>query len=357
MKIAPTACVQDIGRYAAIIDVRSPAEYAEDHIPGAISCPVLDNQQRAEIGTLYKQSRFEAKKRGAAMVAANIATHLSNTFIDKPKDWRPLVYCWRGGQRSGAMTTVLRQVGWDAAQLEGGYKAYRHSVVGALMQVPQRFSYVVISGSTGTGKTRFLKALRAHGKQVVDLEALASHKGSVLGLVPNDVQPTQKMFESRLLECLHQFDPADVVYIEAESRKIGRLQLPDTLVERMRDAQVVILKAPLAARVEFLLRDYDYFTRDVEALEERLAALRPLRGNEVVDQWCSLVRRSEWPQFVEEILREHYDPLYLRSQRARMTGQGDWQTLDIDSLSDVAINVLAANFCRKSHANSKIKGA
>src|SRR6188474_3521832 len=186
--------------FDAIIDVRSPAEFAEDHVPGALSCPVLDNDERARVGTIYKQtSPYEAKKIGAALVARNIAGHLEAALADKPRGWKPLVYCWRGGQRSAAMAHVLREVGWDAMTLQGGYKAYRRYVVASLAQLPQRINFRVIHGVTGSGKSRLLRALADAGAQVLDLEDLAAHRGSVLGNLPGRPQPSQKMFESLLL--------------------------------------------------------------------------------------------------------------------------------------------------------------
>jgi tRNA 2-selenouridine synthase len=347
MKSDPIASLADIGDYDNIIDVRSPAEFAEDHIPGAISCPVLDDAQRAEVGTIYKQqSPFEARKIGAALVAVNIAKHLREQFMDKPKNWRPLVYCWRGGQRSGAMTTVLRQVGWQASQLQGGYKIYRQDVVAELERLPASLSLTVISGSTGSGKTRLLQALQEQGKQILDLEALAAHKGSVLGLVPTTVQPSQKMFDSRLLLALRQLDPSREIFVEAESRKIGRLQVPTALIERMRAGSFVKVEIPLAARVDFLLRDYQYFTADAEYLIARLAALRPLRGNEVVDRWCTLARNGEWREFVASILEQHYDPLYSRSQELNYAGNQNSSTLNGDSLDPESIGKLAGQLIR-----------
>src|SRR5690349_168292 len=177
--------------FDAVIDARTPAEYALDHIPGAVSAPVLDDSQRAEVGTLYKQvSPFEAKKLGAALIAQNVAHHIEQMFRGKDKNWRPLVYCWRGGKRSGAMAHILREVGWDASTLEGGYRAYRRWVVQQLEEIPSRFGFHVIHGPTGSGKSRFLAALERAGAQALDLEALAAHRGSVLGGLPQRPQPS-----------------------------------------------------------------------------------------------------------------------------------------------------------------------
>lgn len=293
----------DLAAFDEIIDVRTPAEFAEDHAPGAINCPVLDDAQRVEVGTLYKQvSPFAAKKIGAAYVAENVARHLRERFLDRPKSWRPLVMCWRGGERSGAMTHILRRVGWDAQQLDGGYKAYRRLVVDTLVEQPRDFAFQVVCGATGSGKSRLLQALAARGAQVLDLEALACHKGSVLGVLPDADQPSQKAFETRLLAALAGLDPARPVFVEAESRKIGRLHLPDTLLEGLRAGACIEVEAEFSARVEFLLRDYDYFLAAPDWLNQRLDALRPLQGHETVKRWQDLARSGAWRQLVSELL-------------------------------------------------------
>lgn len=343
MKNPATASADSLDGFDAIIDTRSPAEFAEDHLPGAINCPVLDDAQRAEVGTLYKQnSPFAARRVGAALVAENIAHHLRTAFADRPKHWRPLVYCWRGGQRSGAMTIVLRQVGWDARQLEGGYKAYRRRVVTELAALPLPLEFVVIGGPTGSAKSRVLQALAERGEQVLDLEALASHKGSVLGLVPGQPQPSQKAFESALWRALARLDREHPVFVEAESRKIGRLQVPETLIERMRAARGVAIDAPLAARVEFLIGDYDYMLRDPEYLIGRIEALRPLRGNETVDRWIDLARDQHWSELVESLLNNHYDPLYRKSQELNYRAHGSPATVTAARLDSAGIAQLAA---------------
>src|SRR5438552_14993770 len=175
----------DFKDFDAIIDARTPSEYALDHIPGAVSAPVLDDAERAEVGTLYKKvSPFEAKKLGGALVAKNVARHVERLFGKNDKNWRPLIYCWRGGKRSGAMAHILREIGWDAQTLEGGYRAYRRWVVQELQRLPHHFRFVVIHGPTGSGKSRYLKNLQRSGEQALDLEELAAHRGSVLGNLP-----------------------------------------------------------------------------------------------------------------------------------------------------------------------------
>ena len=333
--------IADLDRFDEIIDVRSPAEFADDHLPGAISCPVLDDAQRAEVGTLYKQvSPFEAKKLGAAMVSENIARHLRERFRDRPKHWKPLIYCWRGGERSGAMTTVFRAIGWPAGQLDGGYKAWRGHVVAQLADLPGRFRFRVLCGPTGCGKTRILQAIAAAGGQVVDLETLAGHKGSVLGVLPGQPQPAQKGFESALFQSLGAFDPQRPVYVEAESRKIGRLHLPDALLAAMHAAPCIEIEVPPAGRVDFLLRDYAYFPRDPVFLRSRLERLRPLVARSTMADWLSLVDQEAWPALVEALLAGHYDPLYRRSQLGHFAA-GTLARISTVDLSENSITALA----------------
>jgi tRNA 2-selenouridine synthase len=337
-----TARVEELADADTLIDVRSPAEYAEDHIPGAINCPVLDNDERILIGTLYKQvSPFEAKKRGAALVARNIARHLEEQFLERPKSWRPVIYCWRGGQRSGAMTTIFRSVGWDARQLDGGYKSYRRQVVAELETLPRQFKYRVLCGATGSAKSRILQAIGELGEQIVDLEALACHKGSVLGVLPDSPQPGQKMFESQLMLALRQLDPARPVYVEAESRKIGRLQVPDAMIESIRAGDCAAIEASLPARVEFLLRDYDYFLQDPAWLNTRLEALKALRGGETITRWQEHASAGRWRELVGELLAGHYDPLYEHSQNRNYSGFGAPRVFPVSELSPAGIEAVA----------------
>jgi tRNA 2-selenouridine synthase len=336
------ATVAQLSAFDEIIDARSPAEFEEDRIPGAISCPVLDNAQRAIVGTVYKQqSAFEARRIGAAMVAENIAQHLRTCFHDKPKSWRPLVYCWRGGQRSGSFVTWLRLIGWDACQLEGGYKTWRRMVVDQLGTLPGRFDLRVLCGATGSGKTRVLEALAVRGAQVVDLEHLAAHKGSVLGGLPDRPQPTQKFFETALYDTLRRLDPARPVFIEAESRKIGRLQVPEALIQRMRASPCVVIDATRDARLEFLVRDYAYLGDDVAALQAKIEFLNGLQSNETLRRWKTLAAQRALPALFGEFIDLHYDPLYRRSQNRNFSGFADAQTVATDDLSCAGIEKLA----------------
>ncbi|MEK6246140.1 MAG: tRNA 2-selenouridine(34) synthase MnmH [Pseudomonadota bacterium] len=328
----------------AILDTRSPAEFAEDHIPGAISCPVLDNEERARIGTLYQQvSPFEAKKLGAALVARNIARHIESSFLEKTKSWKPLVYCWRGGKRSAAMAHILREVGWDAKALEGGYKAYRRYVVESLSALPQKFSFKVIHGVTGSGKSRLLRSLHAAGAQVLDLEDLAAHRGSVLGNLPERPQPSQKMFESRLLKALCAFAPAKEIFVEGESRKIGQLQVPETLIERIRASECLLLQTDVETRLALLLDEYRHFFADPAALGVQLDCLAGLHGREKVGEWKALAAAGEWQSLVARLLEDHYDAAYRRSAAHNFPRLAEARTFPLHSAEQSAFDLLASS--------------
>lgn len=306
--------VARIDAFDALIDVRSPAEFAEDRIPGACNLPVLDDAERARVGTLYVQvSPFEARKVGAALTARNIATHIEHALSDQPKGWKPLVYCWRGGQRSESMAHVLRQIGWPAARLAGGYRAYRRSVRDDLDRLPAAFAFRVICGRTGSGKSCLLRALAKAGAQVLDLEALARHRGSVLGTLPEEPQPTQKWFESLLRRHLATLDPSRPVFVEAESRRIGQLTVPEALIAAIREGECLQIEAGLAARISLLEAEYQHLITDIDGLCARLALLTRLHGRERVAAWQSLARTGRITELVADLLEHHYDPAYLRS--------------------------------------------
>ncbi len=310
--------------FDTVIDCRSPAEYAEDHIPGAISAPVLDDAERAKVGTLSKQvSPFDAKKLGAALVAKNVARHVESLFAGKGREWRPLVYCWRGGKRSGAMAHILREIGWEATTLEGGYRAYRRWVIDELDALPARHEFRVIHGPTGSGKSRLLASLRGAGAQALDLEDLAAHRGSVLGNLPGRPQPTQKMFESRLLKALLALDPARPVFVEGESKKIGQLQVPEALIARMRASECVVLEAKLDTRVALLLGEYRHYLADTASLGAQLDCLVGLHSAERIAEWKALAARGAWAEFVARLLTEHYDPAYRKSSARNFSRLAD----------------------------------
>lgn len=305
-----------LAEFDTVVDARSESEFAEDRLPGAVNWPSLNDEERVLVGTIYKQvSPFEARKRGAALVSANIARHIERELLDKPKSWQPLLYCWRGGKRSGSLALVLDQIGFRVSLVEGGYKAFRGAVLAQLPQLAQRLSYRVVCGPTGSGKTRLLHALAAAGAQVLDLEGLAHHRSSVLGLIPGQPQPSQKAFDTRVWDALRRFDPARPVYVESESRKVGNVAVPEALITAMRASPCLRIELSDDERVGLLLEDYAFFVEDPQLFCGRLAALTELRGKAVVERWQSLVREGDVETVVRELLQTHYDPGYANSTR------------------------------------------
>ena len=347
LKRPDAVTVAQLDAFDEVIDVRSPAEFALDHVPDALNCPVLDDEERAYVGTLYKQvSPFDAKKIGAALVSKNIAQHIEERFRGRGRGWRPLVYCWRGGQRSSAMAHVLRQVGWDAATLEGGYRAYRREVMAQLDETPRRFSFRVVCGATGSGKSRLLAALAAQGAQALDLERLARHRGSLLGELPGDPQPSQKMFDSLVWSALKRFEPARPVFVEAESKKIGQLQVPARLLERMREGECVRLEVPVAERVRFLIEEYRHFLEDPAALKEKLRCLTDRYGHAVIDRWIAQIDSGAWEELVADLLVAHYDPSYLRAATQNYLHYDGARALTLERLDEIEMARAAAELLK-----------
>jgi tRNA 2-selenouridine synthase len=325
-----------------IVDVRSPAEYAEDHIPGAINLPVLSNEERAQVGTIYvRESRFKARRIGAALVARNIAGHLEAALKDRSGAWAPLIYCWRGGQRSGAMAAVLAQVGWRVSVLQGGYRTYRRRVSAALYDAEPDFRVLLLDGYTGVAKTEVLGRLAGLGVQTLDLEGLAAHRGSLFGGLPGAPQPHQKAFESALLAALDGLDRGRPIVVEAESSKVGDLNLPPTLWKAMLAAPRLELTAPREARARYLVRAYGDIVADREALEAALARLPPHHGRERRDEWRALARDGAFEALAASLIEQHYDPAYERSRR-RETRPG-LKTIALDDLDAARLDRAAAH--------------
>jgi len=319
-------------RFDAIVDARSPAEFAEDHLPGAISAPVLDDAERALVGTIYsQQSAFVARRLGAAIVSRNIASLIEHAFADCPPTWRPLVYCWRGGNRSDSLASVFAAIGWRTSVVDGGYREFRRYVIEELMRLPSRLRWHVVAGPTGSGKSRLLQRLAERGEQVLDLEAIARHRGSVLGLLPDETQPSQKAFETRLWDALRRFDADRVVFVESESRRVGRCHLPDAVIDAMRAAPCTSLRAPIDVRARLLLDEYRHFVEHPPQLFERLDRLLPLHGRARIDAWKAMAHAGQWPEFVESMLAVHYDPAYARSMRHNYAQLDSEEALDVEA--------------------------
>ena len=342
-----------LDEFDAVIDVRSPSEYQADHIPGAINLPVLTDAERAEVGTIYVQdSRFKARRLGAAYVSKNIGKHLLEKLASKPRDFRPLMYCWRGGMRSNSMATILGAIGWRGSVLEGGYQTWRRMVVSELREPGPSFNFIVLDGQTGSGKTRILELLSQHGIQSLDLEGLANHRGSVFGGFEDRPQPTQKMFESLVWDELSQVDPARPVVVEAESSLIGRISLPERLMQSMKVAKCIEVTATVAKRARFLCTAYS----DIIACPERLTCaierLRPFHSRNHVENWLKLAEAAEFEALAGELMLHHYDPLYNKQRekhREARLAEFVAPDLDLDGLSSTAAHV--ADFIGKIRAS------
>ncbi len=324
--------------YDEVIDARSPGEFAEDHVPGAVNLPVLSDAERARVGTVYHQvGAFEARRVGAAVVSLNIARHLAGHLADKPKDYRPLLYCWRGGMRSNSFATVLAAVGWRVTVLAGGYKTYRAHVIRELDAVPRLFAYRLIAGDTGCGKTRLLHHLARRGGQILDLEGLVGHRGSILGAL--GPQPPQRLFESRLLAAFDRFDPREPVWVEAESHRIGDRHLPRALWDGMRAAEGVEVRVSFPARVRHLLAEYAHFLADPEPLRQRLRQLVPRHGPWQVEEWERMIDADRWEALVGSLLAAHYDPRYAASVRRCFPRLS--RVVELDAVTDEVLDGLA----------------
>jgi tRNA 2-selenouridine synthase len=345
MSLTPLAAVAALPRLAdfdTVIDARSESEFDEDHLPNALNWPTLTNEERIFIGTTYKQvNAFEAKKRGAALAARNIARHIERDVIDKPKDWKPLVYCWRGGKRSGSLALILDQIGFKVTLIEGGYKAFRAALVEDIPRLVTTIDWRVICGTTGSGKTRLLQALATQGAQVLDLEDLANHRSSVLGAIPGVAQPTQKRFDTLVWDQLRSFDTARPVFVESESKKVGNVAVPTSLIESMRASPCLNLVLSDSERVQLLLEEYDFFVQNAEHFCDRLTALKESRGAAQVAKWQAQVHTGDIAPVVQELLTLHYDPVYLQSMRRNFKGFDETISIMPTDRSAQAMAVLA----------------
>lgn len=348
--------LQRLHEFDTIIDARSEGEFGEDHFPNAVNWPTLNNDQRRDIGTLYKQvNAFEAKKRGAAHAARNIAGHIDREVIDKPKDWKPLAYCWRGGKRSGSLSLILSEIGFRVTLVEGGYKAFRAAVVQDIPRLVSALNWRVICGTTGSGKTRLLKALAQQGAQVLDLEGLANHRSSVLGALPGIPQPTQKRFDTLVWDALRHFDSTRPVYVESESKKVGNVAVPASLIDAMRQSPCLNLVLPDAERVALLMEDYDFFVKNTDDFCARLQVLSEFRGKVVVDGWIDQVRTGHVDVVVQELLTQHYDPVYLQSMRRNFKQYEQAHFISPSNHSEQAMNELAKQMiCESSAVAAKV---
>ncbi|MEJ6393919.1 tRNA 2-selenouridine(34) synthase MnmH [Gymnodinialimonas sp. 2305UL16-5] len=325
--------------FDSIIDVRSPSEFAEDHVPGAVNMPVLSNDERARVGTIYTQdSPFKARKIGAALVARNAAAAIETHLMNRDGGWRPLVYCWRGGQRSGSFASILSQIGWRVDVLEGGYQSWRRHVVAQLYDAALPFHILRLDGFTGTAKTDILRRAGAMGAQVLDLEGLACHRGSILGDIDGP-QPAQKWFETEILTALSGCDPSRPLLVEAESARIGALRLPPALWGAMKASPRIVLQTTPEYRARYLAAQYADLASNTVDLRARLDGLRALAGHGVVEAWLRMLTAGNHVELAQALITEHYDPAYGRLRRAdQMPIRA---RIDVGDLGDAALTKAA----------------
>lgn len=341
-KMAVVADLSTSG-FDLIIDVRTPDEYELDHLPGAVNYPVLDNEQRIQIGTLHNHSPFEARRLGAALISSSVSRILTDELSKHQKSWKPLIYCWRGGLRSGSLAMVMAQVGWPVHQLTNGYKAYRQMVIDQSLLLIDKCTFRIVSAPTGSGKTHFLYAIQRAGGQIIDLEGLACHRGSVLGRIPGQKQPSQRLFESKLLEVLQKIDFNRDIFIESEGSKVGNICVPMALRKRLQGAQCIFINVAVEERVRFLCQEYSFFIEDPESLIQNLSYLSELRSKETLQKWIRLVHEGEFTDLVTELIEQHYDPCYQKSLRRHYPQVDNSDTVHLTalSLSEAALDILA----------------
>ncbi|MES2830514.1 MAG: tRNA 2-selenouridine(34) synthase MnmH [Pseudomonadota bacterium] len=333
--------MDDLHSYDLIIDARCPREFAEDHIPGAVNLPVVNDEEYAEVGTLHRTDAMGAYQIGVQYSLRNIARHLSESVAGLNRKSRILVYCFRGGKRSRLWFDALDVIGYRVDKLKGGWKGYRRWVNEQLKVVPGKFQYNVLNGPTGCGKTRLLTALRQAGAQVLDLEELAAHRGSVIGALPGRPQPPQKYFDSLLLDNFSSYSPDRPIWVEAESKKIGNVQLPESLLVAMRASNVFSVKTAMAQRVRMWREDYAHFEDDPAALVTKLQFLGPLVGNAELKEWENLAERKAIPELFERLMTTHYDVAYKRSSLRNYPQLSNAPVIALDDLSPEALGEIA----------------
>ena len=334
-------------KFDTIIDVRSPLEFAEDHIVGAINCPVLSDLERQKVGTIYKkESSFKAKIIGSSLTAKNIAFHIENNFMEKKGSWQPLIYCWRGGQRSKAFSIVLSEVGWRTNQLKGGYKEYRNQVINFLDNIGPKLKITLISGKTGSAKTKILKSIENEGGQILDLEGLANHKGSLLGKIPDLIQPSQKFFESLIFNKIQNLNLKDKIYIEAESSKIGNIHIPKSIWKKMIKSPRIEISANVELRAKFLVSDYDYMCNNPTLINPIIKGLKNRLSKKLFDEWTNLIDRKKWFDLTKSFLENHYDPSYssntIKNDR-KVIKKITATSLNNSDIKDIAKKILNKN--------------
>ncbi len=321
-QILPPADFLALAATRSVLDVRSPGEFAHAHIPGAVSMPLFDNGERAEIGTIYKQTgKDEAVLRGLELVGPKLAGFVRTARELASDGGEVLVHCWRGGMRSGSVAWLLETAGFRVFTLAGGYKTYRQAVLEAF---EKPLNLLVLGGKTGSGKTDVLHELARRGEQVLDLEGLAHHRGSSYGMIGQPPQSSTEQFENLLASVLRGFDPARRIWVEDESRKVGSCLIPASFWRQFLTAPVLALDVPLEARVAYLVEEYGRFAReDLRAATDRI---RKRLGNDRHKLALDALERGDYAEVVR-ITLVYYDKTYQYGLEQR--GVSQVQKIDV----------------------------
>ena len=289
-----------------VIDVRSPGEYAHAHIPGAVSIPLFDNEERALVGTKYKNAGKDAAVLlGLSLVGPKLADFVRQSKKLNLVNKDVLVHCWRGGMRSGSFAWLLDTAGLTASTLIGGYKAYRNAVLSAFIE-PRNL--IILGGKTGSGKTDILKELARQGEQIIDLEALANHKGSSYGAIGQRPQPASEQFENLIFQALHRLDSGRRIWLEDESRNVGSCFVPMALWQQMRVAPVAFIDMPKKNRIQRLVTEYAGI--DHGLLVEATERIRKRLGGKVTKDAVEALARHDYAT-VADLTLDYYDKAYL----------------------------------------------
>jgi len=296
-----------------LIDVRSPYEYKNATIPGAINIPIFNDEERKTIGTIYVQESVEKAKRIGIGVASKKLPDIYDKVANLNKEYDHLIFfCAKGGFRSTSVASLFSSIGINAFKIDGGYKKYRKYINNALPKTVENIKFVVLYGNTGTGKTHILEEIEKMGPDILDLEACANHRGSLLGSVGLGEQNSQKQFESLLYESLKN-RKSNLVFVEGESKRIGKVIIPNYIYNAMNNGIHIKIEANMEYRVNNIMKDYVHETDD--ELISSLNLLRKYMGNRKIDNYIDLINENKYEEVIEELMVKYYDPRYENNNR------------------------------------------